>query len=108
MLLHDVAVDAVEIEEKIIEAAPLFSAVNRRSYADPDLNLVLDDARNYIGAVDQDFDVIVTDVTNLKYKRNPYLYTLVSLVAAGLPAEITITRKKEMKFVTFFESFKKE
>ena len=75
MLLHDVAVDAVEIEEKIIEAAPLFSAVNRRSYADPDLNLVLDDARNYIGAVDQDFDVIVTDVTNLKYKRNPYLYT---------------------------------
>ena len=75
MLLHDVAVDAVEIEEKIIEAAPLFSAVNRGSYADPDLNLVLDDARNYIGAVDQDFDVIVTDVTNLKYKRNPYLYT---------------------------------
>ena len=75
MLLHDVAVDAVEIEEKIIEAAPLFSAVNRKSYADPNLNLVLDDARNYIGVVDKDFDVIVTDVTNLKYKRNPYLYT---------------------------------
>jgi len=36
---------------------------------------VLDDARNYIGIADQDFDVIVTDVTNLKYKRNPYLYT---------------------------------
>ena len=29
MLLHDIAVDAVEIEEKIIEAAPLFSAINR-------------------------------------------------------------------------------
>ena len=75
MLLHDIAVDAVEIEEKIIEVAPLFSAVNRRSYADPALNLVLDDARNYIGVVDQEFDAIVTDVTNLKYKRNPYLYT---------------------------------
>jgi spermidine synthase len=75
MLLHDVAVDAVEIEEKIIEAAPLFSAINHRSYADPALNLVLDDARNYIGVVDRDFDVIATDVTNLKYKRNPYLYT---------------------------------
>jgi spermidine synthase len=75
MLLHDVAVDAVEIEEKIIEAAPLFSDLNARSYQDPALDLVLDDARNYISVADQGFDVIVTDVTNLKYKRNPYLYT---------------------------------
>jgi spermidine synthase len=75
MLEHDVSVYAVEIEEKILEAAPLFSTVNQQSYANPALNLVLDDARNYIGIADQDFDVIVTDVTNLKYKRNPYLYT---------------------------------
>ena len=75
MLLHDVAVHAVEIEEKIIEAAPLFSDLNAGSYEDPALDLVLDDARNYISVADQGFDVIVTDVTNLKYKRNPYLYT---------------------------------
>jgi spermidine synthase len=75
MLQHDVPVYAVEIEEKIIEAAPLFSGVNHQSYADPGLNLVLDDARNFIDVADKDFDVIVTDVTNLKYKRNPYLYT---------------------------------
>ncbi len=75
MLLHGVAVHAVEIEEKIIEAAPLFSEVNYASYADPDLAIVLDDARNYIATTDEQFSVIVTDVTNLKYKRNPYLYT---------------------------------
>ncbi|NHA13942.1 fused MFS/spermidine synthase [Thioalkalivibrio sp. XN279] len=75
MLLHEVDVYAVEIEEKIIEAAPLFSSVNYDSYADPNLNIVLDDARNYIATTEQEFDVIVTDVTNLKYKRNPYLYT---------------------------------
>ncbi len=75
MLLHDVEVHAVEIEEKIIEAAPLFEAVNYASYADPDLEIVLDDARNYIATTDEEFSVIVTDVTNLKYKRNPYLYT---------------------------------
>lgn len=75
MLLYDIAVHAVEIEEKIIEAAPLFSEVNYASYADPDLEIVLDDARNYIATTDQEFSVIVTDVTNLKYKRNPYLYT---------------------------------
>jgi spermidine synthase len=76
MLLHDVDVHAVEIEEKIIEAAPLFKEVNYASYADPDLDIVLDDARNYIATTDEEFSVIVTDVTNLKYKRNPYLYTL--------------------------------
>jgi len=75
MLLHDVEVHAVDIEEKIIEAAPLFESVNYGSHLDPKLRIVLDDARNYIDVVDEKFDVIVTDVTNLKYKRNPYLYT---------------------------------
>ena len=75
MLLHDVDVHAVEIEDKIIEAAPLFSKVNYESFADPDLTIVMDDARNYIDTTNEEFSVIVTDVTNLKYKRNPYLYT---------------------------------
>jgi len=38
----------------------------------------------------------------------PEGYTLVSLVAAGNPADMTITQKKEMKHVTFFEKFEKE
>jgi nitroreductase len=38
----------------------------------------------------------------------PESYTLVSLVAAGKPAEITVTQKKDMKHVAFFEKFKKE
>ncbi len=75
MLLYDIDVHAVEIEQKIIEAAPLFRNVNYASYADPGLEIVLDDARNYIAVTDEEFSVIVTDVTNLKYKRNPYLYT---------------------------------
>ncbi len=75
MLLYDVDVHAVEIEKKIIEAAPLFSKVNYASFADPGLDIVLDDARNYIATTNERFSVIVTDVTHLKYKRNPYLYT---------------------------------
>ncbi len=57
------------------DGLPLFSEVNYASYANPDLDIVLDDARNYIATTDEEFSVIVTDVTNLKYKRNPYLYT---------------------------------
>ena len=38
----------------------------------------------------------------------PENYTLVSLVAAGWPAEISMTRKKEMKNIVFYDEFKKE
>ena len=38
----------------------------------------------------------------------PDNYTLVSLVAAGWPAEISMTRKKEMKKIVFYDEFKKE
>ena len=38
----------------------------------------------------------------------PEKYTLVSLVAAGCPLEISIAGKKEMKHVVFYEEFKKE
>ncbi len=36
----------------------------------------------------------------------PGTYTLVSLIAAGIPAEISITKKKEMKTIVFYEGFK--
>lgn len=38
----------------------------------------------------------------------PDTYTLVSLVAAGMPAEITIAPKKPLKKILFFEQYKKE
>jgi nitroreductase len=38
----------------------------------------------------------------------PEKFTLVSLVAAGFPLELTIAPKKEMKQVVFYEEFKKE
>ena len=38
----------------------------------------------------------------------PDTYTIVSLVAAGIPAEITIAPKKTLKKIVFFEQYKKE
>jgi nitroreductase len=38
----------------------------------------------------------------------PEAYTLVSLIPAGNPAEITITQKKDMKKITFSDDFKTE
>jgi spermidine synthase len=75
MLLYGVDVYALEIEEKVVEASHLFEDINFNSHDNPNLHIIIDDARNYINMADNTFDVIVTDVTNLKYKRNPYLYT---------------------------------
>ena len=38
----------------------------------------------------------------------PDTLTLVSLVAAGFPAEVTIARKKELKQIVFYEKFETE
>jgi nitroreductase len=38
----------------------------------------------------------------------PDEYTLVSLVPAGLPVDISIVQKKDLKFVVFKESFRRE
>lgn len=38
----------------------------------------------------------------------PGTFTLVSLIAAGIPAEISITQKKELKKIVFYEQFEKE
>jgi nitroreductase len=38
----------------------------------------------------------------------PEKFSLVSLVAAGIPAEISVTKKKELKHVVFTERYEKE
>lgn len=43
-----------------------------------------------------------------KELRVPDNYTLVSLVAAGFPAEVNIAPKKDMKTIVFSERYKKE
>jgi len=43
-----------------------------------------------------------------KLLKVPEDYTLVSLVAAGNPAEIALAPKKDMKKIAFFEEFRKE
>lgn len=76
MLLHGGQVSALEIEQKVVDANYLFHELNFNCITDPRLRVVLDDARNYLLATDEKFDVIVTDCTNLTYKRNASLYTV--------------------------------
>jgi nitroreductase len=40
--------------------------------------------------------------------RVPESYTLVAMVAAGLPAEVTIAPKKDLKKISFFETYEEK
>lgn len=75
MLLHGTQTYGLEIEAQIIEASKLFPYMSGGVLNHPNFHLALDDARSYLQATDEKFDVIVTDCTNLKYKSNPLLYT---------------------------------
>jgi spermidine synthase len=54
----------VEIEPAVIEAAPYLERLNRGVLRDPRLEVVLDDARNYLLTTREKFDVIISEPSN--------------------------------------------
>ncbi len=75
MRLHGVGVTAIEIEPAVIRASAEFFGLHGGVLDDPGFELVLDDARHFLARTDRRFDVIVSDVTSPKYRRNAFLYT---------------------------------
>lgn len=75
MMQYNLDTYALEIEEQVIEASKHFRDLNYEIEFNPSLHIIIDDARHTLQRIDTKFDTIVTDVTNLKYKSNPYLYT---------------------------------
>jgi spermidine synthase len=75
MALHGIRVDCVEIEPEVPRAAGWFEFQNHGVTGRDNFHLILDDARHYLHLTTARYDVIATDVTNLQYKQNGYLYT---------------------------------
>lgn len=76
MILHDVEVDALEIEPEVVKASHLFYGQNRGVLSSPKFNLILEDARNYLTYTKKNYDVISTDATNVHYGQNANLYSV--------------------------------
>jgi spermidine synthase len=76
MSLHGIDVDCVEIEKAVSAAAPLFASENHGILDKPRFRLIVDDARSWLRVAPEDYDVIVTDCTNIQYKSNADLYTV--------------------------------
>ncbi len=75
MARHDIAVDCAEIEPEVVRAAGWFESQNGRVLERPNVRVIVDDARHHLHMTPLRYDVIATDVTNLQYKQNGYLYT---------------------------------
>jgi spermidine synthase len=70
------SIDCVEIEPAVVGAARWFNDVNRRSYENPKVNLIFDDARNYMNITRKQYDVIVSEPSN------PWIAGVASLFTA--------------------------
>ena len=68
-------VDCVEIDPTVFEAAPHLAASHHGVLSQPRFHVVLEDARSYLAATQQNYDIISTDCTDLRYKSNASLYT---------------------------------
>ena len=113
MTRYGIDVDCVEIEPEVVRSAHLFSDQNHQVLGEPNMNLIINDARNYLHLTKQRYDVISTDVTNLHYKQNSSLYTreYFSLLKSRLTKDgiaaawVPLTGIDERDFKIFLRTF---
>jgi spermidine synthase len=58
------SIECVEISPEVIEACAFFSDYNYDPLSDPRLNLVIQDARNFMKMTDHTYDVIISEPSN--------------------------------------------
>ena len=69
------AVDCVEIDPAVFGAGPHLQESNHAVWQDPRFRLIIEDARSYLAYSKEQYDIISTDCTDLRYKSNASLYT---------------------------------
>lgn len=70
-------IDCVEISPAVIEASEeYFADMNHGVLSDPRVSLVIEDARNFVLATDNRYDLILSDSIHPRYVGNGNLYTL--------------------------------
>jgi spermidine synthase len=69
-------IDCIEIEPAVYGAAPWFSTINRKSYENPKVHLIFNDARNYMNTTRKQYDIIISEPSN------PWIAGVASLFTA--------------------------
>ncbi|MBI4471296.1 MAG: fused MFS/spermidine synthase, partial [Acidobacteria bacterium] len=69
-------IDCVEIEPAVFGAAPYFASINRKSYENPKVRMIFNDARNYMNVTRKQYDIVVSEPSN------PWIAGVASLFTA--------------------------
>ena len=87
-------VDVVEIEPAVLRAGPLFGAVNRHALDNPKVHVIVGDAREYLLATSERYDIICSEPSNpyragvgAMYTREYYAAARAALSDGGLFAQ---------------------
>ncbi len=73
---HDLEqIDAVEISPEMVKASNYFLEENQNVLSDPKVNLIIEDARNYLLTTKNRYDVIICDATHPASSDSWMLYT---------------------------------
>ena len=76
VLAHPVdSVDAIEIEEKVVEAAAFFNDYSGNALDDPRANIIVADGRNFLLASDKKYDVVTSEPSNPWLSGSSKLFT---------------------------------
>ncbi|MEE2874477.1 MAG: fused MFS/spermidine synthase [Candidatus Latescibacterota bacterium] len=59
------SIDCVELSPEVVEATALFSHANQDALADPRLNMLVGDGRNHVALSRRNYDVIISQPSNL-------------------------------------------
>jgi spermidine synthase len=57
-------IDCLEIEQAVVGAGPQFAEFNRKSYENPKVHIMYNDARNYMNVTRKQYDVIISEPSN--------------------------------------------
>jgi spermidine synthase len=92
-------IDCIEIEPAVVQAGPHFAAVNRKSYENPKVHLIFDDARSYMNVTRKQYDLIISEPSN------PWIAGVASLFTAEFYDRAAEVLKPDGVFVQWVQLY---
>jgi spermidine synthase len=92
-------IDCLEIEPAVVEAGPQFAEFNRRSYENPKVHLMYNDARNYMNVTRKQYDVIISEPSN------PWIAGVASLFTSEFYERVAQVLKPDGVFAQWIQLY---
>ena len=92
-------IDCLEIEPAVVAAGPQFANINRKSYENPKVHIMYNDARNYMNMTRKQYDIIISEPSN------PWIAGVASLFTAEFYDRAAEVLKPDGVFVQWVQLY---